>query len=65
MQFLAQQPTHTEDRQVFTAKDLIHGGLGSRNFVYARLKDGSIPAIKLGDKYIIDPVWVRDVLGWH
>ena len=51
-------------RKVFTAKDLIQGGVGSRNFIYERLKDGSIPSTRLGDKYIICPEWVRDVLAW-
>jgi hypothetical protein len=48
-----------KSKAVYTAKDLINAGVGSRNHIYKMLKDGSIPSTQLGDKYLIKPEWVR------
>jgi len=53
------QHTPEQMKAVYTAKDLIDAGVGSRNHVYKMLKEGVIPSTQLGDKYLVNPEWVR------
>jgi hypothetical protein len=54
-----EQEAPKRTRAVYTAKDLINGGVGSRNLVYKMLKAGVIPSTQLGDKYLVSPEWVH------
>jgi hypothetical protein len=47
-----------------TPKDLIEGGLASKNVVYEAIRTGQIPSFRLGGKIIIEPTWARDHLDW-
>ena len=52
-----------EDKKILTPEDLAQELNVSRNLVYRQLRAGTIPHLKLGDKYLISRATLEKLLS--